>query len=407
MIRKAIISVASITLLLTLQIAAQQKTVITIFVHGTIAPGAALCSPVAAIKYNLSPKTWYGRIIQEVRQDHRMRQDWPLLDEGMIEISPEILQQYHNQTLIPELGKYAAYQVVGAYDHFQRSSDSSSTTLYRYFFYGHNGFLDENERRKAGKDLYNNIVKIRSSFETEDDVIFNIIGHSHGGTISLYTALGEQEQHQQLHIANLILLGTPLQKGQETLISDPMFERIFNFYSLGDSIQTKDFLSTNGRKSYARLKDVLDENQEVHNRYDVELSVAGDPHALGHQTLWLLGKYNNALRLRFTNRKKIKQVFDHIDPLPIAAFCPLMIRIIPEINNDNHEKSVIDMKLNLTADSKTLKIQTNFGTERDLLGISYVIERAKKLWQPHAVCSELYKHTLIFGAALHTLFKKR
>ncbi|MES1182080.1 MAG: hypothetical protein ABUL44_04725, partial [Flavobacterium sp.] len=222
---------------LIMSAAVNAQTVVTVFIHGTIAPGAVVFSPIGLAKQKLGKNTLYGKIADKTRKDLGMREDWPLPDEGMIEITPEILEQYHAMTLDKSLGKFAAYQLVGAYNYFEKNLNPNND--YRYFFFGYNGLLDETERVEAGKALYKELVNIRKQYDSEAP-IFNIVGHSHGGTVGLYTDYGVREKNDpEISINDLIMLGTPLQKGQEHLIASPFFNRIFNIYSLGDAMQKK------------------------------------------------------------------------------------------------------------------------------------------------------------------------
>lgn len=383
------------------------QPVITVFIHGTMAPGAVLFSPIGAVKKKFSEKTWYNKIVQKVRTDEGMRQDWPMLDEGMIEVDAECIEGFHQQTLRPELRKFAAYQLAGTYDFFQKQKDKDG--IYRYFFYGHSGLLDEGAREQAGINLYEHLIEIRDEYEDADITpIFNLIGHSHGGTIALYTALGEKKYNADIVISNLILLGMPLQKHQAELFAEPLFEKVYNFYSLGDKMHTKDYISTKSRRAYATLDEILDYRFRTPHRYDVQIFVENDKKAITHHTLWLYGKYDNALSMRSKKTcRSVGPVFEYIDPIPLAGFCAPIMTLLEKVTVGRNRTPYLEhINLNFMMLQNKLHVQAKASTI-EIENVPYVTDRSRALWKPHAACSEMKKHKLILKAAWNTIFGRK
>jgi hypothetical protein len=112
--------------------------------------------------------------------------------------------------------------------------------LETFYFFGWSGKLSPKERKKGAYKLYAAIKTLQSSPEFHDAEI-TIITHSHGGNVALYLgSIIEENQDTALKIKRLILTGCPIQDETEGYAQSPLFETIYNLYSVIDFLQVAD-----------------------------------------------------------------------------------------------------------------------------------------------------------------------
>ncbi len=110
-----------------------------------------------------------------------------------------------------------------------------------YYTFGWSGKLCFTERKKSAQELYHNIASLKESYMTtyDDPPYIRIITHSHGGNVVLNLAK-VKKRDDPLIIDELILLACPVQEKTKHLIANDCFNKVYAFYSGGDTIQILD-----------------------------------------------------------------------------------------------------------------------------------------------------------------------
>lgn len=113
--------------------------------------------------------------------------------------------------------------------------------LDRYYYFGWNGKLCFDERKKAAHDLYKELLKIYTMHITayEGEPYFRIISHSHGGNVVLNLAKIIPAD-SQIFIDECIILACPVQEKTKKYVRSPRFKKIYAFYSGNDMFQVLD-----------------------------------------------------------------------------------------------------------------------------------------------------------------------
>jgi hypothetical protein len=132
----------------------------------------------------------------------------------------------------------------------------------------------------------------------------------------------------RLKVDKLILIGTPVQSETKKLISDPMFKKVYSFYSNGDMIQVIDIVSTEDAISKRRYNN----SDKTSKLVQIELKIGKkEPR---HTELWLFGGSDNSMLYR----KHLA-----IYPLPAFVFIPVIIKQLDsKYPNAREILSVID-----------------------------------------------------------------
>jgi hypothetical protein len=120
-------------------------------------------------------------------------------------------------------------------------ADPTNYTLKHYHYFGWNGKLDFNERKKAAHDLYTQLERlyynyIQTSGKTPK---IRIITHSHGGNVLLNLAHIIPE-NSPIFIDEAIILACPVQEKTKHFIANPRFKKVYAFYSGNDMFQVLD-----------------------------------------------------------------------------------------------------------------------------------------------------------------------
>src|SRR3990167_9174794 len=111
------------------------------------------------------------------------------------------------------------------------------------------GNLSVSEREETGFQFYKEMEKLLEKYKEKYNATpsINIISHSHGGNVALN--LAKVTKDPKFRIEKLILLACPVQKHTRQLISDPIFENIYSFYSTMDLIQVMDLQGFHSNKN--------------------------------------------------------------------------------------------------------------------------------------------------------------
>ncbi|MFC1841894.1 hypothetical protein ACFLYA_02370 [Candidatus Dependentiae bacterium] len=113
-----------------------------------------------------------------------------------------------------------------------------------YYTFGWSGFINSKKMYDDAKILNQEFSREIQKFHAKG--IYpktRFIGYSHGGSLclSLASYLQKEELKRTFSIDELILLGMPIMSDKDTLIHDPIFKKIFHFYSCADRVQALDF----------------------------------------------------------------------------------------------------------------------------------------------------------------------
>jgi len=119
--------------------------------------------------------------------------------------------------------------------------DHQRFQMENFYLFGWNGKLSFEERILAAQNLYNELAKITTTYQKQYGVTptFRIITHSHGGNVALNLAKVKKD-NVPFEISELILLACPVQEKTKNLIADPLFKRVYSFFSRGELLQVID-----------------------------------------------------------------------------------------------------------------------------------------------------------------------
>jgi len=191
-----------------------------------------------------------------------------------------------------------------------------------FYFYAWSGKLDPKARKEAATQLYKELNELVQEYKNRCGVtpLIEIVTHSHGGNVALLMAEQYQKDETSFCVDRLILLGCPVQKRTKTLISCPMFKKIYNIHSHNDwiqvldpqgihlisSIEEKDLFDIMNNFFSARHFDLVSDNlTEVHVRWDVRSDQSDVRRILF--PLWL------QKRLEYAGKYPMKRGLFHIE----------------------------------------------------------------------------------------------
>lgn len=120
-------------------------------------------------------------------------------------------------------------------------TDPNQFPLEQCYVYGWSGALSFEARKKEAGDLFTALKLLVAEYQTKFDVKprLTIITHSHGGNVLLNLARAKDHQ-EEFSIDKAILLACPVQIETKNLVKDPMFKKIYSFYSALDMLQIMD-----------------------------------------------------------------------------------------------------------------------------------------------------------------------
>lgn len=108
------------------------------------------------------------------------------------------------------------------------------------YFFGWSGKLNPRERKKAAYELYAAIKTLQTDAALRDAEI-TIITHSHGGNVALNLGdICKENNDANMSVNRLILLACPIQDETEEYAASPIFQTIYNLYSVKDLLQVAD-----------------------------------------------------------------------------------------------------------------------------------------------------------------------
>jgi hypothetical protein len=142
---------------------------------------------------------------------------------------------------------HATNAIAHLYDNVTKLVAPLTTT--HYYTFGWSGLLSPSSRyhdsTKLLEELTNELEEKYWQYGIFPKV--RLIGYSHGGNVCLNVAAARQNTAPKspLSIDELILVGVPIQTETDYLANDPLFKKIYHFFSQTDRIQRIDFFSFN------------------------------------------------------------------------------------------------------------------------------------------------------------------
>lgn len=384
----------------------------TIFVHGSFGSLLGFLSLTDVLNDHISGST-YRNVTKKMRMDDFFFKDQPILDRGLRRFTPTLDPTEINNK------KYAVYPLAKAIEIIEQTVRPHHEQDLFYTF-GWTGIISQQSRRFEAIRFYNALTEELAKLRIENIVPrIRLIAHSHGGNLclnlaaiqtilstkifsknhvfsadpdeqesilkmlELFEALKTKELAQMqpdqkaydylpselnLHINELIMLGTPIQPETESFCYAPLFSTVYNLYSDEDKVQKSDWVSSKKSLSNARINKkpaghgrsarVIQAQIIAHDKPEQQ---KGPSAAESEQSLFqdfMAGKNifarNSAApthkELWFFTWKNSDQSFDMpITPLPLAA-------LIPMITMTLHKTHINDVTITLKQTDDTFSV---------------------------------------------------
>lgn len=306
---------------------------LTVFIHGTIGLRSQLnfATIVHLMRDNIA-NTKYKKIIGAIRQDPFFYQVQAMQKPGLIPIDMD-----------PSIDRGAAATCFAKL--FQENVFSTIVpTTNLYYTYGWSGLLSHSDRYREAEKLYHELsdqIVIINKQYPQANVHLRLVCYSHGGSVALNLAAVQQNiaPEHLIYIDELILLGTPVQKETDTLIYNPIFKKIYHFYSRKDVIQKMDCFSLQRFFSNRRFKFKYKKLPAKLQQIEIRIKSKKHPHTKRyridrsptHAELWFFGWTLASYRGDFP-----------VYPLPIGVLTPACIQLI---NKHMHDQKHIVIEL--------------------------------------------------------------
>lgn len=213
------------------------ETWVTIFIHGIMSIQPHLTAPniMRFIRDDVQ-HTIYSKTVEYMRLDPYFYLNQAMQEFGLKKIDLNDLQPGH-----------ATNAIANIYNDVTKMVYPQETN--HYYTFGWSGLLSPTGR-------YADSIKLLESLTQELEEKYwkygifpkiRLIGYSHGGNVCLNIAAARQNTNptSPISIDELILVGVPIQTETDYLANDPIFKKIYHFFSQADRIQRIDFFSFN------------------------------------------------------------------------------------------------------------------------------------------------------------------
>lgn len=329
----------------SIQQEAPEQPWITVFVHGimSIKPHLNLNNFVLFMRDKIEG-TKYEKAVSLMRDNDFFDKNQAMQRIGL-----------HPISLNPEDLTTSSSAMATIFDRVNNTYSVEKQKNY-YYTFGWSALMSPSARYYDAKEFFGELQEEAARLEKELGVAprIRIVGYSHGGNICLNLAAARRDFYPDstLSINELILLGVPIQTETDYLVTDSLFEKIYNFYSDADRIQPIDFFAFNRVFSQKMFKNrrqlTLPDNLRQINIKLMRIAskdpqrrekikqlakqshepaiLSGTTHLLseispGHIELWFFGWAPQHYRELFL-----------FNPLPILAFIPYIIHEIERTN---------------------------------------------------------------------------
>ncbi len=303
------------------------KNIMTIFVHGTIFNYPSYKIFKKTLNDKKKKDGFLTRYVNRLRYSEIYKCQ-PIDEHGLLPID------FKNKA---GKGRKIGKILTKIYKQNYLNQQKNKNINFHFYTFGWDGKLSKINRKKAGFQFYEDLTKEVARLKKEkqiSNIEIEILAHSHGGNVALYLPAAEQKFKKNLMVKNLILFGTPVQTETKDYAKSKLFEKIYNIYSRGDSIQVIDIVST--KSAYSKRRFVTSDNL-------VQIEIMVDKYKPLHNELWLMGQKSN-----FIYRKKFP-----LYPFPLMVLSPIITKFI--------EKNIATPKnLNLTILTKENNLKLVF-----------------------------------------------
>ncbi|MFT6765936.1 MAG: hypothetical protein ACJAZS_000832 [Alteromonas naphthalenivorans] len=206
-----------------------------VFIHGTVKPVEFSFSNLYKIMRNKIENSVYIQAAAQVRKDPFFYQGQPMQQLGLHPITTEspspaalsFTHLYNKQ-----------------YDHLYKNNSKRL-----YYTYGWTGLLSIRKRYEAAQELYADLSKEIKRLHSEGVYpTLSLYSYSYGANVALNLAAVKDDNPKldpnAFTVDKLIMFGAPIQRATDYLVSNPIFKKVYHFYSQEDSIQTLDVFSS-------------------------------------------------------------------------------------------------------------------------------------------------------------------
>jgi hypothetical protein len=215
---------------------------ITVFVHGTVRAEWVFTSLWKVLTDSIEGST-YEKAVSTVRNDPHFFQLHAMQEPGLKKIEMK-----------EEPTASGAPAIAHIYDQVTALAQPTPTINY-YYTFGWSGLMSEKQRVNESQHLYTELVQEIKKISSDHHVTprIRLIAYSHGGNVCLHLAQAKATAHESCFcVDELVLLGSPVQPQTDYLVADPMFKKVYNFYSPDDMVQPLDIFSA--KKSHRTFK---------------------------------------------------------------------------------------------------------------------------------------------------------
>lgn len=222
---------------------------LTVFVHGimSIQPHLTVSNIMRFMKDKIH-KSIYATTVELMRMEPYFHYNQAMQGFGLLPLNPEVL----NKTSAPNA-------IARIYQEMTRLATGSSANNF-YYTFGWSGLMSASRRYQDAKELFIALESECAKLKKRGlNPKIRLIGYSHGGNVCLNLAAVHQDffPNSLLKIDELILIGVPIQVETDYFVNDPIFKKIYHFYSPHDRIQQIDLFSFNrffSRKRFVNRK---------------------------------------------------------------------------------------------------------------------------------------------------------
>lgn len=321
------------------------ETWITIFIHGimSIQPHLTIQNVMRFVRDDVH-HTIYSKTVEYMRLDPYFYLNQAMQEFGLKKIDLNDLQPGHATNAIAHI-----------YNDVTKIAYPLETN--HYYTFGWSGLLSPTSRYADAVKLLEQLTDELEEKYWKNGIFpkIRLVGYSHGGNVCLNVAAARQNvyPHSPISIDELILVGVPIQTETDYLASDPIFKKIYHFFSQKDRIQRIDFFSFNrvfSRRYFrnsnnfkvpkklmqidmrfirsAKTKDDNPKKQAARVNFNNPSIISGKSRLLrdcspGHLEFWFFGWSPKYYRETFV-----------IHPLPAFIFIPYVLYHIREIRDE-------------------------------------------------------------------------
>lgn len=217
--------------------ATQPETWVTIFIHGimSIQPHLTVQNVMRFVRDDVH-HTIYSKTVEYMRLDPYFYLNQAMQEFGLKQIDLHNLQPGHATNAIAHI-----------YNDVTKLVYPLETN--HYYTFGWSGLLSPTSRYADSVRLLEQLTDELQENYWKHGIFpkIRLVGYSHGGNVCLNIAAARQNfyPHSPISIDELILVGVPIQTETDYLASDPIFKKIYHFFSQKDRIQRIDFFSFN------------------------------------------------------------------------------------------------------------------------------------------------------------------